>query len=112
MLIAFLAPLLAHARRAESLQQFEIGKQAVAAKDFATALDAFEAAAAAGMSGPAVHFNIGVCAYRLGRWSRAASAFREVARTPEMAPLAHYNLGLVALGDGKRDEAARWFAQA
>ena len=112
MLIAFLAPLLAHARSAESLQQFEIGKQAVAAKDFATALDAFEAAAAAGMSGPAVHFNIGVCAYRLGRWSRAAAAFREVARTPEMAPLAHYNLGLVALGDGKRDEAARWFAQA
>jgi hypothetical protein len=64
------------------------------------------------MTGPAVHFNIGVCAYRLGRWSRAASAFREVARTSEMAPLAHYNLGLVALGDGKRDEAARWFAQA
>ncbi len=112
MLIAFLAPLFAHARSAESLQQFEIGKQAVAAKDFATALDAFEAAAAAGMTGPAVHFNIGVCAYRLGRWSRAASAFREVARTPEMAPLAHYNLGLVALGDGKRDQAARWFTQA
>jgi tetratricopeptide (TPR) repeat protein len=112
VLIAFLAPLLAHAHSAESLQQFEIGKQAVAAKDFATALDAFEAAAAAGMTGPAVQFNIGVCAYRLGRWSRAASAFREAARTPEMAPLAHYNLGLVALGDGKRDEAARWFAQA
>jgi len=64
------------------------------------------------MSGPAVHFNIGVCAYRLGRWSRAKSAFREVARTPQMAALAHYNLGLVALGDGQRDEAARWFAQA
>lgn len=112
MLIAFLAPVLARAHSPESLQQFEIGKQAVAAKDFATALDAFEAAAAAGMTGPAVQFNIGVCAYRLGRWSRAASAFREVARTPEMAALAHYNLGLVALGGGKRDDAARWFAQA
>jgi len=111
VLIAFLAPLLAHAHSTESLQQFAIGKQAVAAKDFVTALDAFEAAAAAGMSGPAVQFNIGVCAYRLGRWSRAATAFREVARTPEMAPLAYYNLGLVALGAGKRDEAARWFAQ-
>jgi tetratricopeptide (TPR) repeat protein len=112
VLIAFLAPVLASAHSAEALQQFEIGKQAVAAQNFATALDAFEAAAAAGMSGPAVHFNIGVCAYRLGRWSRAASAFREVARTPQMAALAHYNLGLVALGDGKRDEAGRWFAQA
>jgi hypothetical protein len=110
--MAFLAPVLARAHSAESLQQFELGKKAVAAQDFAAALDAFEAAAAAGMSGPAVQFNIGVCAYRLGRWSRAASAFREVARTPEMAPLAHYNLGLVALGGGKRDEAASWFAQA
>jgi len=112
VLIAFLVPTFAYAHSAEALHQFEIGKQAVAAQDFATALDAFEAAAAAGMSGPAVQFNIGVCAYRLGRWSRATTAFREVARTPQMAALAHYNLGLVALGDGKRDEAARWFAQA
>lgn len=112
MLIAFLAPGLGHAHSTESRQQFEIGKRAVAEKDFVTALDAFEAAAAAGMTGPAVQFNIGVCAYRLGRWSRAESAFREVARTQQMAPLAHYNLGLVALGAGKRDEAARWFAQA
>jgi tetratricopeptide (TPR) repeat protein len=112
VLIAFLAPVLARAHSAESLQQFEMGKKAVAAQDFAAALDAFEAAAVAGMSGPAVQFNIGVCAYRLGRWSRARAAFREVARTPDMAALAHYNLGLVALGGGKRDEAARWFAQA
>ena len=101
VLFAFLAPVVARAHSAEALQQFETGKQAFAAQDYATALDAFEAAAAAGMSGPAVHFNIGVCAYRLGRWSRAEAAFREVARTPQMAALAHYNLGLVALGDGK-----------
>jgi tetratricopeptide (TPR) repeat protein len=112
VLIAFLAPVIASAHTPEALRQFEVGKQAVAAQDFASALDAFEAAAAAGMSGPAVHFNIGVCAYRLGRWSRATSAFREVAHTQQMAALAHYNLGLVSLGAGKRDEAARWFAQA
>jgi len=112
VLIAFLAPVIASAHTPEALRQFEAGKQAVAAQDFASALDAFEAAAAAGMSGPAVHFNIGVCAYRLGRWSRATSAFREVAHTQQMAALAHYNLGLVSLGAGKRDEAARWFAQA
>ena len=63
------------------------------------------------MSGPVVHFNIGVCAYRLGSWSRAAAAFRETARTPQMAPLAHYNLGLVALAEGRREEATRWFAR-
>jgi hypothetical protein len=70
VLFALLAPAIASAHTAEALQQFEAGKQAVAAQDFVAALDAFEAAAAAGMSGPAVQFNIGVCAYRLGRWSR------------------------------------------
>lgn len=112
MLIAFLLPVIARAHSAEALQQFDLGKQAVAAQDYAKALGAFEAAAAAGMTGPAVQFNIGVCAYRLGRWSRSESAFTEVARTPEMAALAHYNLGLVALGAGKQDEASRWFARA
>ena len=112
VLFVFLAPVIARAHSAAALQQFEIGKQAVAAENFAAALDAFEAAVAEGMTGPAVHFNIGVCAYRLGRWSRSAAAFREVARTPQMAALAHYNLGLVALGEGKREEAARWFASA
>lgn len=112
MLITLLAPVIARAHSAEALHRFDVGKQAFAAQEYPAALDAFEAAAAAGMSGPAVHFNIGVCAYRLGRWSRAAAAFREVARTPAMAALAHYNLGLVALGDNQPDEAARWFAQA
>jgi hypothetical protein len=58
-----------------------------------------------------VHFNIGVCAYRVGQWSRATAAFREAARTPAMAALAHYNLGLVALAEHKEEQAAKWFAQ-
>jgi tetratricopeptide (TPR) repeat protein len=111
VLFLFLAPVIARAHSAAALQQFDSGKQAFAAQDYATALNAFEGAVAAGMTGPAVHFNIGVCAYKLGRWERAEAAFREVARTPEMAALAHYNLGLVALGAGQSDEAARWFAQ-
>lgn len=111
MLFLFLVPAIAHSHSAAALQQFDSGKQAFAAQDYATALNAFEGAVAAGMSGPAVHFNIGVCAYKLGRWERAETAFREVARTPEMAALAQYNLGLVALGAGESDEAARWFTQ-
>jgi hypothetical protein len=113
VLLVFLAPVIARAAHSPAaLQQFEIGKQAFAAQDYASALVAFEAAAAAGMSGPAVQFNIGVCAYRTGRWSRAESAFREAASTPEMAALAHYNLGLVALAESKQDAAARWFGMA
>ena len=49
------------------------------------------------MDGPAVHYNIGVAAYRSGDLARAERAFQEVARTPAMAALAHYNLGLVAV---------------
>jgi len=111
LLLGFLLPHTAGASSAEATRQFESGKQAVAAQDYAAALDAFEAAAAAGMTGPVVHFNIGVCAYRVGQWSRAATAFRETARTPAMAPLAHYNLGLVAIAQHKEDQAAKWFAQ-
>jgi hypothetical protein len=112
VLVVFLIPALARAHSAAALQQFETGKQAFVAQDYATALSAFEGAEAAGMSGPAVQFNIGVSAYKLGRWSRAKAAFLEAARTPEMAPLAHYNLGLAALGESDEGEAARWFALA
>jgi tetratricopeptide (TPR) repeat protein len=111
VLFLFLVPAIAHSHSAAALQQFDSGKQAFAAQDYATALNAFEGAVAAGMSGPAVHFNIGVCSYKLGRWARAETAFREVAHTPQMAALAHYNLGLVALGAGQSDEAMRWFGQ-
>src|SRR6185295_18239021 len=53
VLFAFLLPLSVHAASAEASPQFEAGKQAFAAQDYAAALDDFEAAAAAGMSGPA-----------------------------------------------------------
>ncbi|HKS56983.1 MAG TPA: tetratricopeptide repeat protein [Steroidobacteraceae bacterium] len=112
LLLVVLLPFTAGAHSPEATQRFETGKQAFAAQDYVTALDAFEAAASAGMSGPVVHFNIGVCAYRIGRWSRAAAAFRETARTPSMAPLAHYNLGLVAVAEHKEDQAAKWFTLA
>ena len=60
------------------------------------------------MQGPAVHYNIGVAAYRSGDLARAETAFQEVARTPAMAALAHYNLGLVALKRGDEKAARQW----
>jgi hypothetical protein len=62
------------------------------------------------MAGPAIHFNIGVASYRLGRYAEAESAFTEVARTPAMAGLAYYNLGLVAARRGDTKAAIRWFS--
>jgi len=64
------------------------------------------------MEGPAVHYNIGVAAYRSGQLDRAERAFHEVARTPAMAGLANYNLGLVLLKRGKPEHARRYFDYA
>jgi len=64
------------------------------------------------MQGPAVHYNIGVAAYRGGDLTRADQAFREVANTPAMAPLAYYNLGLVALKRHDATLARGWFERA
>ena len=93
-------------------QQFEAGRVSFEAQRYAEALDWFEAAVRSGLSGPAVQFNIGVCAYRLGRFERAEQAFTEVARTQTMAALAHYNLGLVATAREDPRAAARWFSAA
>lgn len=105
-------PATARAHSDEALTHFQAGRTAFENGEYAAALDAFGAAAAAGMSGPAIYFNIGVAAYRAGRYSRADEAFRQVARTPQMAPLAHYNLGLVARRTGKLQTAMRWFLRA
>lgn len=64
------------------------------------------------MQGPAVHYNIGVAAYRGGDFKRADLAFREVAKTAAMAALAYYNLGLVALKQDDEKAARGWFERA
>ena len=64
------------------------------------------------MQGPAIHYNIGVAAYRSGDLARAERAFDEVARTPAMAALAHYNRGLIALRRVDPGAARAWFERA
>ncbi len=63
------------------------------------------------MSTPALHFNIGVAAYRVGNYGRAETAFKEVANTPSMAGLAYYNLGLVELKRNDPTAASHWFSR-
>jgi Tetratricopeptide repeat len=92
-----------------SEDSFRAGRGAFERGDYSTALIEFENAVASGMTGPAVHFNIGVAAWRSGDLARADAEFREVARTPAMAALAHYNLGLVALKRDDVTEARHWF---
>jgi tetratricopeptide (TPR) repeat protein len=100
------------ATSADALAQYSEATAAFQAEDFSKARALFERALAAGMEGPAVHYNIGASAYRAGDLPRAERAFREVARTPSMAALAHYNLGLVALDRRDEREARDWFERS
>jgi len=97
---------------ATALARFSEASAAYDAEDFSKARALFEQALAAGMEGPAIHYNIGSAAYRGGDLPRAERAFREVARTPSMASLAYYNLGLVALERRDESEARDWFQRA
>ncbi len=81
--------------------------------NYATALFHFESARDAGTTGPAVHYNIGVCQYRLKRYSDAASTFRLVAgQFPKMRGLAEYNLGLAEQRLGNPEAAIAHFVAA
>ena len=102
----------AQAQPTDAQARFTEANAAFAAADFPRALQLYEQCLAAGMTGPSVHFNIGVAAYRSGDYLRAERAFLEVAQTPAMAALAHYNLGLVELKRGHERAAREWFEQA
>ncbi len=99
----------ASAASTQALAYFSEAREAFESEAYSKARVFFEQALAAGMEGPAIHYNIGSAAYHGGDLPRAESAFREVARTPEMAPLAYYNLGLIALQRHDEREARDWF---
>jgi len=95
----FLAPGTA----ASAEDAWQLGKQAFERANYGDALDYFESARDAGQSGPAVHYNIGVCQYKLARYRDSDATFSLIARQyPRMHGLAEYNLGLVDL---KLDDA-------
>jgi Tfp pilus assembly protein PilF len=100
------------AASAEAEALFAEATAAFDAREYSRARALFEQALAAGMDGPAIHYNIGAAAYRAGDLPRAERAFREVARTPSMAAIANYNLGLVALDRRDEREAREWFESA
>ncbi len=81
--------------------------------DYAAALSFFEADRDSGLTGPAVHYNIAVCQYKLERYAEAGETFALIARKyPQMAGLAEYNLGLVSQRVGDTAAAAEHFLRA
>lgn len=92
---------------------FLAGSTAFEEGDYLRALAFFQDARDAGIEGPAIHYNIGVCEYRLGDYAGAETAFRTVAdEYPAMRALALYNLGLVRVRQDRDADARELFEQA
>ena len=109
LLIALLTPADALA----SDDFWQSGTQAFEQDDYEKALVIFESARDAGQSGPAVHYNIGVSQYKLGRYRDARNTFELIAnRYPRMQALVEYNLGLVALKLNRNDDARQHFRRS
>ena len=107
------AIFLAAGTTAFAADAWQLGKQAFAGADYSAALDYFESARDTGQAGPAVHYNIGVCQYKLARYRDSEVTFSLIARQfPRMRGLAEYNLGLVDLKLGDTSAAEQHFLSA
>jgi hypothetical protein len=81
--------------------------------DYQSALIYFENAKQDGLDGPAVHYNVAVCNFKLGRYESAAASFQFLADNfPKMSGLAEYNLGLVAQRGNDSEGAVDHFLSA
>ena len=80
---------------AQETSPFAAATAAFEQGDYLQALSLFQRARAAGVDGAALHYNVGVCQYRLGDYAEAESTFGSLAeRFPEFRALAEYNRGL------------------
>lgn len=87
---------------------FQAGQKTFADGDYEQALALFKQARRAGLAKPALFYNIGVCAYKLGLYEEASKAFHQTATFPKMAALAYYNLAVVAEKQGDLAAALSW----
>ncbi|MBU0681873.1 MAG: hypothetical protein KKD73_10685 [Proteobacteria bacterium] len=103
--------VIPEALRADNLPAssfFQAGQKSFQAQDYEQALGLFKQAQAAGLDKPALFYNIGVCAYKLGHYEEATKAFLHTATFPKMAALAYYNLAVVAEKQDDQDAALSW----
>ncbi|MBI3562128.1 MAG: tetratricopeptide repeat protein [Gammaproteobacteria bacterium] len=91
---------------------FEKGVAAFEKGDFQLALDSFQKAEQLGMDTSTLHYNLGVCYYKLKNYNQAEKQFVLVTKDKNMAQLAHYNLGLTVLRMDKKPGALAWFKLA
>lgn len=92
--------------------EFTIGITAFAKGELQTALAHFKQAELAGMNTSVLHYNLGVCYYKLHDYAQAKKYFVLTGQDPRMAQLANYNLGLTALREGDDNQASSRFELA
>ena len=98
---------------AEETSPFAAATAAFEQGDYAQALGLFQQARAAGVDSAALHYNLGVCQYRVGDYAAAESTFRSLAeRFPELRNLGEYNRGLALRALHRPAEAAVAFERA
>lgn len=91
---------------ADATQSFRDG-------NYTRALEQFLAAESDGMDDAAVHYNVAVCYYKLGRFREAEAEFRAIAqRFAGLRAVADYNLGRSLLRQDRVGEAREAFERA
>jgi len=81
---------------ATAREAFRQGVEAAQADQYQQAIEHFEAARRAGLDTGALHFNLGVALYRVGRFDDAEAAFRRAVDSGSMVAPAYYQLGRIA----------------
>jgi len=95
------------------LADWTAGTTAFQEGDFQVALRHFEAEIHAGLDGPAVHYNVAVCHFKLAQFEQSRASFQLIAnRYPNMRGLAEYNLGLIDRRENDAKAAADHFLKA
>jgi len=98
---------------AQETSAFAAATAAFEAGDYERALSLFETARESGIDSAALHYNIGVCQYRVGDYTEAAATFALVRdRFPQFAAVAEYNRGLALSALNDRNAARAAFERA
>lgn len=111
-IILFLSLSVASAGAATLPPAFQKGNAAFEKGDYQSALKQFKEAELSGLNTSALHYNLGVCYYKLKDYPYAEKYFTLAANDKRMTQLAQYNLGLTASRMNDQTKALSWFKQA
>lgn len=97
---------------ATAREVFQRGVEAAREDEYQQAIEHFEAARRAGLDTGALHFNLGVALYRVGRIDDAEAAFHRAVDSGSMVAPAYYQLGRIARERGDPAGARSAFRRA